>query len=497
MLFNIAIFVSLALGQLLQPQTDTWNSTFSLSQSQIDAANISTTTANNINIAVRFERSNWATGSVYSDPFYTALPANSSGSAPGTLLKVEPFVNTSFYTLAPTLALSRIIYVSETLNNSPVPASAYVLWPYAPRHLRTDTSYGNNNNNNNNSSSSKIPLVAFAHGASGIFAECGPSHIRNLWYAYSAPFTLALAGYAVVAPDYAGLGVPKDAQGKEIVNQVLASPAASNDLVNAVLAARSAFDELSEEFVVVGHSQGGGAAWGVAEREVKRPTKGYLGTIAGSPATNLTRQVEVLGPSAIVGLLTVARSVVSVFPDVLSIGDILTAQGQRLLNLMEAVQGCNSAFLNLILGLVSEGDPSKLNIANPTFLTSIWWKKWNDLATVGFGHNFKGPLLVLQGTADPTVPEQVTTEAVNKTCSSVKSADLEYVRMEGIGHVPIMYAAQRLWLDWIADRFEGKPTVKRCNSYIYAASMAPRPVEQYEGDLNYFLEYATAPYQTA
>lgn len=84
-----------------------------------------------------------------------------------------------------------------------------------------------------------------------------------VWYGDAAPFTLALAGYAVVAPDYAGLGVSRtwDNSSSPIPHEYLASPAGGQDALYALRAAREAFEgKLSEDFVVMGHSQGGGVA---------------------------------------------------------------------------------------------------------------------------------------------------------------------------------------------------------------------------------------------
>lgn len=118
--------------------------------------------------AVAFERSNWAGSSVLDDPFY-----NVSGlclpQQPGQVIRVEPSTNTSLYTLPPWTSLSRILYTTETQNGSIVPNSAFVLWPYARRKFPNIRG---------------VPTVGFAHGTSGLTAECGPSHYRNLWYQY-------------------------------------------------------------------------------------------------------------------------------------------------------------------------------------------------------------------------------------------------------------------------------------------------------------------------
>lgn len=77
------------------------------------------------------------------------------------------------------------------------------------------------------------------------------------------PFALAEAGYAVIAPDYAGLGVDASWDGTRIPHQYFVREAGAHDALNALQAARESFTKrLSTEFVAMGHSQGGAVAWG-------------------------------------------------------------------------------------------------------------------------------------------------------------------------------------------------------------------------------------------
>ena len=159
------------------------------------------------------------------------------------LLKVEREKNTSLYTLAPNLSLSRFIYQSKTSNGTLVPVSAYVLWPYRARD------YGDG-----------LPLVVWAHGTSGTNDECAPSNIQNLRHHFQSPYQLALLGYIVVATDYAGLGVETDGSGNSIVHEYLNGVAQANDIAFSIPAAQKAFPKLSKRFVVIGSSEGGLAA---------------------------------------------------------------------------------------------------------------------------------------------------------------------------------------------------------------------------------------------
>lgn len=426
-------------------------------------AGISETLANNVAIALEFEKAKWANGSVDDDDFYS-VPQNTSTAPVGSLLKVQVDSNTSAYTLPPNTALSRIMYQTETLNGSKIPASAYVLWPYSPR-----------------TQPDGYPVIGWAHGTSGGFGNCAPSHVKDLWYQSEAPYTLALQGYVVVAPDYAGLGVNKDAEGKPILHPYLAFQAQANDLFNAVHAAQTAFRDLSKHFVLMGHSQGGGVAWGAAQRQALRPVDGYLGTVAMSPITRIVDELEIVGPVAIEALVLLANELPSIFPQFRS-SDIMTSAGVKRLNLLSEVQGCNSPAFELF--------------AEPGLFQSDWPQNryvqaFQNLTANG-NHPIAGPMFVIQGEADNLIPLQLTTEAVNKVCNDFPGTQLEYVTLANATHVPAVYASQRQWLAWIEDRFANKVALHGCRRSRLAS---PRPYQFYQKEENWYIKAATQGYE--
>jgi alpha-beta hydrolase superfamily lysophospholipase len=329
----LLVAVGWAHLQPIHVQNNTFNSSFTLSSLQIRQANLSQTLASNVEIAVNFERTNWATGSVGKDSFYRSPQVNAS-TPPGTLLAVEEVTDPKVYTLAPGLALSRILFVSETFNGTAVPASAYILWPWQAKTFR-----------NSSLNISGVPVVGWAHGTSGVHGECAPSHIRNLWYQYSTPYTLSLQGYAVVAPDYVGLGVNSTADGGYLAHEYFANPAGAKDVLFAVDAAQAAFPELSKYFVTMGHSQGGGVAWAIAERQRARSVEGYLGSVAGSPITNITAQM-LASPGTLVFAKLIAQGLKSIFPS-FTLDEMLTEHGIQLYHLSNEVQACNSVEFQL------------------------------------------------------------------------------------------------------------------------------------------------------
>ena len=70
--------------------------------------------------------------------------------------------------------MSRIIYTTTDLNGTLLPATAYVVWPYTP--LNSGLCSGRE---------IEFPMVAWAHGTSGVLKNCAPSNYRNLQYHFS------------------------------------------------------------------------------------------------------------------------------------------------------------------------------------------------------------------------------------------------------------------------------------------------------------------------
>ena len=435
--------------------------TISISQSA--QAGFSETTAQNVATALEFERAKWANGSVNEDDFYS-VPHNVSLAPAGALLKVQVDANTSAYTLPPNTALSRIMYQTETLNGSKIPASAYVLWPYLPQKQ-----------------SDGYPVIGWAHGTSGGFGNCAPSHVKDLWYQSEAPYTLALQGYVVVAPDYAGLGVNRDALGKPIIHPYVAFPAQANDIFYAVQAAQTAFQDLSKHFVLAGHSQGGGVVWGAAQRQALQPVDGYLGTLALSPITRIVDQIGIFGSVEVEATVLLANGIPTIFPD-FKASDILTSDGMKRLNLLSEVQGCNSVASALF---------AESGLLQPDWPQNPYVQAFQNLTANG-NHQVAGPMLVVQGEADNLVPVDLTTKAVDNVCKNFPETQLEYTTLANATHVPAVYASQRQWLTWIEDRFAGKKVANGCHRSGFAS---PRPYQYYQKEENWYIKAATQSYE--
>ncbi|KAL8648036.1 MAG: hypothetical protein Q9226_006169 [Calogaya cf. arnoldii] len=415
--------------------------------------------------AWNFEQSTWAVGSVASDAFYT-VPATSLPAAPGTLLRVEEATDTAKFTLPPSTALSRILFQTRTLNGKSVPAPAFVLWPYSPPR-QPDGS---------------IPVVSWAHGTSGLFGDQGPSHLKGLSFQFGAPYILVLQGYVVVGADYAGLGVNRTAKGETVHHEFLAKPAHANDLFYSVQAAQAAFSQLSKQFVIMGHSQGGGAAWAAARRQAVQPVEGYLGAVAASPVTDLLK-LPPEGP--LFGILTtfVLYALQSLYLE-FDYRDILTEQAAKRWELyLQLKAGVGVAF-SMLLGI---------DLLKPYYARNPYLRDFVNKTSNG-GKTIAGPLLVLQGLADVNIDAETTTQAVRATCSAFPGSVLQYHTWEGITHNPVMFAAQQVWLQWIVDRFMGRPAGTGCQKIKHSPFL---PQQRYKEDANWIVEEETELYKLA
>lgn len=436
-----------------------------ISDDQIVQAGITRDIATDMEAAWNFEQSTWATGSVTSDQFYT-VPPTSLSALPGTLLKVDEAPDTAKFTLPPSTALSRILYQTRTLNGKAVPASAFVLWPYSPRR-QPDGS---------------IPVVSWAHGTSGLFGDQGPSHLKGLSFQFGAPYTLALQGYVVVGADYAGLGANRTAEGQTVPHEFLANPAHANDLFYSVQAAQAAFPPLSKQFVILGHSQGGGAAWAAAQRQAVERVEGYLGAVAASPVTNL---FELPADGPLFGILTtfVVYALQYLYPE-FDYRDILTEQAAMRWELYLQLKAGDGVGFSVLLGI----DLLKPDYAQNPYLRDFVSKTSNGDKAIA------GPLLVLQGLADVNIDARTTTRAVQATCKAFPRSALQYQTWEGVTHNPIMFAAQQVWLQWIADRFAGLPVGSGCQERKHRPFL---PQQRYQEDANWIVEEETEIYKLA
>ena len=136
------------------------------------------------------------------------------------------------------------------------------------------------------------PVIAWAHGTTGIGDDCAPSTMPN-----SPRNTIYLShwldqGYAIVATDYQGLGTPG-------LMSYLNGQVEATSVVDSVRAAHQLGLPLANRWAIVGQSQGAGAALNAAQRATALSAGtdlDYRGVVATGIPANFETVFALAGP---------------------------------------------------------------------------------------------------------------------------------------------------------------------------------------------------------
>ncbi|RDI66759.1 lipase family protein [Nocardia pseudobrasiliensis] len=143
------------------------------------------------------------------------------------------------------------------------------------------------------------PIVAFDHGSLGLGPECGgqSDFEQGPWTDRRVHEDVFLRsfltkGFALVAPDYLGLG-----RFDTGTHPYLELKTEAGSTIDMVKAARTAHPELGRKWLVLGGSQGGQAALGTASLQRKMaPELDFRGTIAIDPESEVENLLPMAGP---------------------------------------------------------------------------------------------------------------------------------------------------------------------------------------------------------
>jgi len=356
-------------------------------------------------------------------PFYDAPPL--ADSKPGDLLRQAPAKD---YALPPGATALRILYHSLDAEGRDVASSAFVVIPSgAPP-------------------AGGWPIIAWAHGTSGVAQQCAPSLMKDLYYGDEGLFEMVRGGFAVVGTDYHGLGT---AGPHQYVNKI----AQAHDVIYSIPAARRAAPALGSRWVADGHSQGGLATWGVAEMESEQADAGFLGAVSVAGATRLEDLLTHLGNTAGVSfyLAFMAYGVQARYPEFRP-SDMLTERAMTLYP-----QATKDGCWYYGYALYRQTPPSSMLqhgwTANP------WVRKFFAESETA-ARPIKVPLLVIAGEADQSVPIDSVRATVERACRT--GGPINFRSYPGLDHDPTMEKSTPDQLAWLKDRFAGKPVVSDC-----------------------------------
>ena len=352
-------------------------------------------------------------------------PAQLGSTKPGELLRSEDGAG---YTVPGGVRVVRFLYHSRNSRGNDVASSGVVLVPpgAAPR--------------------AGWKVIVWAHGTSGVARQCAPSLAKDVTYGEEGLFPMVRARFAVVAPDYHGLGTEGP---HEYLNKI----AQAWDVIYAVPAARKAVPALGARWVVDGHSQGGRAAWGVAEAETALNDPNYLGAVSVAGAAELGDfMLSLQRPGALQFYQDyIAYGIGAVSPGfdpAALLTGVAHAQYKDL-----AANGCwdyaYARFLNQTGPLPYRHQPTE-NAA-----VARW------LADSRFGETgLSKPLLVIAGEADQTEIFARVRAKLAKICAA--GVRVQFRAYKGLDHDPTMRDSTPDQLAWIDSRFAGRPFTPGC-----------------------------------
>lgn len=353
---------------------------------------------------------------------------NGNAPAPGTLLRAQR--------QTPDASVARlggsewkIWYSSRSaLTNKPIVVTGVVIVP------------------GGSAPSGGWPVVAWAHGTTGV-ADCSaPSSSSNLGGQLSVSIPLLAKGYLIAATDYDGLGTPGP-------HPYLDPTAEGRSVIDSVRAAGQ-LTHTSSKWAVFGASQGGQAAWATGELA---PTWGrgtdFLGTVAAAPAADVSgladELTKPLAPS-LKGLYGfVLYGLKLRFPQ-LNYADYV--HGGALAEMSKVGTDCSAP------NVLAQQPAADFTPSSSKALDRL--RGWLERIALPQRHIHQ-PMFVAQGTADTTVLPQWNDTAVARACRMHDT--VWYQKYPGVGH-PALPQAENDAVAWIGDRFAGTPAPDTCRS---------------------------------
>lgn len=444
---SLLLIKSLLVGSIAGAQVQHINPICDIEKCQ---KSCDSTCQSTIQAAYNLEWSQWV-GDVFADPFYNT--PDLTKAKPGDLLKWEDVPSNqmaSNWSVPAGLSFSRFMYVTEDIDGKPIPATAWALLPFSNSFSSSKKGQGHN----------KLRTIVWNHGTAGINPNCAPSNQKTLQYGWRAPYQLASSGYAVIGPDYAGLG-SRLPQGFMYMSGYLHA----GDSAYSLVAARKAIGSLlSDEWVAMGHSEGGQTTWRTNERlampgqeNLRAATGMLLGVVPVAPVLRpgepVVASIAQDGRAAFTSVYFM-RTLQKIFPGKFDAANYLGNKVVERLGVLE-----NSCFdtASVTTGTVSGADIFK----DATFwdhpVLVDWIKRYNRPGP----HPLAAPMLIVHGTADP-FPASASIHDYDLTCNAYPKSPLNLRLYNGMSHIEALEASKGDVLEWIDQRFDGVPVKQAC-----------------------------------
>ena len=336
---------------------------------------------------------------------------------PGVLIRSTAFDE---YDLPRGVSAVRLLYHSRSGNGDDVAASGVVLFPD-----RKPPAGG-------------WPVIAWAHGLTGVARRCAPSLSRNLQHGTFLSMYVNI-GYAVVATDYTGLG-------SSFRNAFADTFSNASDVIYSIPAARRAVPQLGSRWIAMGTGEGAMAVIGVAELERDILDPNYLGSITLSRLADLQDIFEPLGGVSYNLPLFLAYGVKTVYPQ-FEVSDLLTDAARPRYRKIEESCGDTEAVPTPAAAML------KPNWASNKFVQQYFERNRPGLKSA------HSPLLVISSETDPVINQ--TTNIVARLCKQGDRVQFEKYPEYDPGRV--IGDSVRDQIAWIQARFANRSVPTNCS----------------------------------
>ena len=349
--------------------------------------------------------------------FYT-VPDPLPAGQPGEVIKTEDEA-------APGLhgTIRRVMYHSRSIAGNDIAVTGLMAVPDGP------------------APAGGFPVVTWAHGTTGIADQCAPSLTPGDFTDLAN--ALLDKGYLVVGTDYEGLGTP----GR---HPYIVGESEARSTLDIVRAAHNLLgSDVSPDYVVWGHSQGGHAAmFALHIADSWAPELHLLGVVAGAPPSQLYLIYQALQGSPFrYYLLMAAAGWNAAYGDQAAPLDaVLTPQGLQTVS--EVDNGCSGYLYSVTSGYAT----SDLLKADPNTVP-----EWAALLKANDPGQFTSaapePLLVIQGGNDEQIPVAATAIMFDQLCA-IGQTEQRWI-YPGQSHAGVIGPSLTDMLTWIGDRFGG------------------------------------------
>lgn len=349
-------------------------------------------------------------------------------SKPGAILRVWPMEGG----VKPGIKGYRILYRSTNYDGQPVAVTGALMFPEAKAdHPR--------------------PVVAWAHPTTGVVSACAPTLLPNLSQVVMGIDEITDKGWVIAATDYIGLGT-KDP------HPYLIGIAEANAVIDIVRAARQLSDiQASKQFAVWGHSQGGHAAiYTGLHAKTYAPDLDLVGVAAAAPASKLAElfkaDEDTASGRSLSAMTVLAWSRLFGWP----LAELVESGAMR------PFERLASDCIEDLPQFLQEDDDEKVLPRSFLKVDPLTDPKFKPI----IAENTPGPLpsgtpvFIAQGEADTTVRPEITKQFVRELCKA--GAHVRFRLMPGVSHVTVALDSAYDAVEWMADRFAGRPAPNQC-----------------------------------